>query len=233
MPSSPDPIVAGAAQRWQPTELGGITLVQASEQVAEKLALFELHTASGVPPMLLEPARKAAEAAGYAAGWAIGTRAAQHEAEERNRDARERAERDLAADRARIATAIDALRTAAHTASAVAAPVLSEIEELIVRSAFDIAEAVVGRTLRDDTTRGADAVARALALAPSGAPVLVSVSPLDHTVLREHDFGPDVTLVADPSLAPGDALANSGATVVDARISTGLERVRALLGGAR
>jgi flagellar assembly protein FliH len=41
--------------------------------------------------------------------------------------------------------------------------------------------------------------------------------------------GRAVTLVVDETLQPGDAVATSGATVIDARIATGLERVRAVL----
>ena len=39
-----------------------------------------------------------------------------------------------------------------------------------------------------------------------------------------------VTLIADPSLQPGDAIARCGATEIDARIVAGIARVREVLG---
>ena len=85
MPSSPD-LDTAPVRAWQPDELGIVAPApppprRVEDTLAERLALFELDTAAGIPAAVLEPARKAAEAAGYAAGWAVGTREAQRDAE--------------------------------------------------------------------------------------------------------------------------------------------------------
>ena len=64
-------------------------------------------------------------------------------------------------------------------------------------------------------------------------PVTVRLSPTDLAVLgtsgtRDID-GRAVTLVADPALHRGDAIAECDATTVDARIAEGLDRVRQAL----
>lgn len=234
MPSSPD-LDTAPVHAWQPDELG--TLVPApppprrvEDTLAERLALFELNTAAGIPAAVLAPARKAAEAAGYAAGWAVGTREAQRDAERDRQVWLAQAGAEADAGRARIASAVAALTRAAQTAAASAVPALTEIDDLVVEAAFEIAEALVHSSLRDDPNRGRLAVSRALAMIPQGSAVTVSVHPADHAVLAAGDLGPGVTLVADASLSPGDAVAVCDVTVVDARISAGLDRVRALLG---
>jgi flagellar assembly protein FliH len=227
MPSSPDP----TPQPWQPAEFGDQPAPPSTEVlVANRLALFELDTAAGIPPTVLAPARKAAEAAGYAAGWAVGTREAQHEAAEREIEARVRMEREAAAGRARIGSAVAALTAAADFTAAATAPELADLETLIVDAAFTIAEALVQTNLRNHPDRGHAAVLRALAMTPAGAAVTVALHPADHATLTEYDLGPDVTIVADPMLAPGDAVATCDVTVVDARISAGIDRVREVLG---
>jgi flagellar assembly protein FliH len=225
-PSSPDPV----AQPWQPAEFGEQPETASPEVVvADRLALFELDTAAGIPRTVLEPARKAAEAAGYAAGWAVGTRQAQHEAAQREREVRLRVEQEAAAGRARIGSAVAALTAAADFTAASTAPELADIETLIVDAAFSIAEALVQTNLRDDPDRGRAAVLRALAMTPAGSAVTVALNPADHATLAAHDLGPDVTIVPDASLAPGDAIATCDVTVVDARISAGIARVRDVL----
>src|SRR4029079_11574595 len=100
----------------------------------------------------------------------------------------------------------------------------TEIENLIIRSAVDLAEALLCRQLSDPDGRALDAVRRAMSLAPSGVPITVRLHPEDHDTL----VGPDADLshpggaffldarpirvVADPSLSPGDAMADYAAT---------------------
>jgi flagellar assembly protein FliH len=87
--------------------------------------------------------------------------------------------------------------------------------------------------LRDGATRGSVALMRALALAPVGAPAIVSLNPRDRDLLGESaaelTAGRDVQIVADASLAPGDATVTSGAISIDARIGAGLDRAREVL----
>jgi flagellar assembly protein FliH len=199
--------------------------------------VFELGATAGVPEELLAPARAAAQAAGYAAGWAHGARAARLVSDAEAHVAatnRERAEERRGADVRRAIAALDSAATALEQRSA---PSAHQIEDLIVSSALSIAEALIGVPLRDDAVRGEAALKRALALAPVGEDVVVSLNPDDLAVVDGNapdDLSRSITLVADASLAPGDATATCGATVIDARLSTGLDRVRAVLaaGGA-
>jgi flagellar assembly protein FliH len=97
---------------------------------------------------------------------------------------------------------------------------------------------VRGRELALSESPGRDAVARALELVPVGRPVLVRVNPADHATLTGnagHEGplvidGRTVTLVAAAALASGDAVAESDATVVDARLSAAILRVGEALG---
>ena len=72
-----------------------------------------------------------------------------------------------------------------------------------------------------------------------GEDVTVALSPADFVVVdgntADVDRTRNITVIEDASLAPGDATATCGATVVDARLSTGLARVHAVLtdGAAR
>jgi flagellar assembly protein FliH len=77
-------------------------------------------------------------------------------------------------------------------------------------------------------------VARALSLAPSDEDVRVTLHPADLAALGAEgttrtEGGRAITFAADDTLAPGDALARSGATSIDARLGAALERVREVL----
>jgi flagellar assembly protein FliH len=189
----------------------------------------------GVPESVLAEARAAGEAAGFAAGWAQGQRAAQSETQ-RLREAvvaQAQAEADARADA--TVRAVQALASAADRLERQTVIVATGIEATLLDTAIDIAEAILARELSTAVDPGRDALTRALGLAPTGGGVTVRLNPADHALLTEttgaqQDVdGRAVTLVADPALAPGDALAESGATSIDARIGTALERVREVL----
>lgn len=200
---------------------------------ATRAPVFELAGDAGVPEQVLAPARAAAQAAGYAAGWAHGVQAARLMAEAEQHAAAAQRQRAEARHTAEVQRAITALDTAAGDLEQRSAPGAHEIEDMIVSAALTIAEALIGTSLRDHETRGRAALLRALALAPAGEDVVVALHPDDLAVLdgkADHlDLSRSITLVADPSLAPGDALATCGATAIDARISAGLARVREVL----
>ncbi|GAA1794712.1 hypothetical protein GCM10009835_10850 [Planosporangium flavigriseum] len=180
--------------------------------------------------------RAEAQATGYAAGWAQGRREAEVAAE---------AAREEAAARAREAEELEALRVeqALLTISRAVAdleqwmvPIAEEFEDLILSTAYAIAEAVVGREVESSPISGRDAVARVFKLAPTGRPVTVRLHPADHATVTAGQPGPveiegrTITLLADPSLQPGDAVAECDATTIDARIGPALARVREVLG---
>ncbi|MEV4132510.1 FliH/SctL family protein [Dactylosporangium sp. NPDC049742] len=184
------------------------------------------------PPELVERVREEAEAAGYAAGWAQGMREAKTGAEAQA--ARVAAEAAATAEEHRrgVESALRAIGAAAGTLERRAVPAAQDIEDQIVATAFALAEAVLGRELRTATEPGREALARALALVPGTRPVTVRLNPADRLTIGQTELvmdGRTVSLVDDPALGPGDALALCDATSVDARLAPALDRVREVL----
>ena len=214
MPSSPEP------HPWQPTELTAAAPPRSMRTRPHRL--FEVTRPAEMPDEVMAPARAAAEAAGYAAGWAKGVQAAravvnaEHEAARRTTETRA----------AELLQALAAVEAAARRLEQRSVPAVTELEHVLLGAAFDLAEAIVGARLRDDEHRGLDVLRRVLAVAGTGEPVRIRLHPADLQVLRSTDLPPGVELVPDPTQAPGDAVANCGATEIDARISAAVERVR-------
>jgi flagellar assembly protein FliH len=191
------------------------------------------------PPMDSAPVERAkaqARTAGYAEGWAQGQRAAAVEAAE-------------AADRARaveqaheqrrttaLASAVNALGRAVTSLETQLMPTMQELQEAVLAHAFELAEAIVGRTLEDPEGRAADALRRAMAAAPDQGEIVVSLHPDDYHSLvgasggAEHNYaGRPVRLRPDPSLRQGDARAETGSTTVDASLDAAVQRAREAL----
>ena len=184
----------------------------------------------------LERAKEQGRTAGYAEGWAQGQREAAVAAEE-------------SADRARIAEQAYDQRRAAALAQAVNAlgravteietqlmPTFTELQEVLLAHAFELAEAIVGRSLDDPQRRTADALRRAMAAAPDSGPLVVSLSPEDYQTLVGADGTDDfdhegrrVSLRPDATLRPGDATAETGMASVDATIAAAVARAREAL----
>ncbi len=194
---------------------------------------FAVSTKVGVPEQLLADAREQARREGFDAGWLDG----RQQGVEAERAIREQHAQDLVARRTEAAREMDrtiaALDLAAAHVSASTAEIMARVEQLVVDAAMDLAEAVVGHSVRTDPDRGLNAVRRAFTLVPAESEqVRVAVHPDDLAVLNDVAPGmvpASVTLVADASLAPGDAIAIAGATTVDARIAGALARVREAL----
>ncbi len=232
MPSSPEATAAASVVSWQPSELRSAGATAVASDTAWQL--FEVAGSAAVPDDLLADARAAAHAAGYTAGWASGIRAAQAEAAVEALRRRVEADQLLAEQRAEVQRCVAGLDAAAATLERRALPTVEQLERLVLESAFAVAEALVGHALRDDAVRAPAALARVLALAPANEPLTVRVSPADHAVLTAQGEPDPVstrsfTLVVDPALADGDAVATTGATEIDARIRAGLARVREVL----
>lgn len=244
MPSSPE-FIAPPASAMQLTELGS-TMVSAAgvrsaltaiSSTPSLAPLFEVAQGSGIPDDLLAPARDAAQAAGYTAGWASGIRAARAIADADADASRTEAERVSALRRDQLRTIFATIDQAASALEQRAVPAAEQLEDLIVSAALAIAEQLVGHSLRNDPDRAPATLARLLALVPANEDVAIRVSAADHAILTADDgdcLGPNGTarsirLVKDASLQPGDAIATSGATVIDARINVGLERIREVL----
>ncbi|WP_330186215.1 FliH/SctL family protein [Dactylosporangium sp. AC04546] len=192
----------------------------------------DLREREELPPELVAQVRAEAEAVGYADGWAQGMREAQASAdEEADRVAAEMA---AMADmhRRRVERALQAVGAAAAELERRMVPAAQDVEEQIVATAFALAEAVLGRELRTTTEPGREALARVLALAPSGSPVTVRLNPDDRRTIGQRELvldGRTVSIVEDAGLQPGDAIAICAATTIDARLGPALERVREVL----
>jgi flagellar assembly protein FliH len=189
-----------------------------------------------LPAEVADRLRAEAQAAGYATGWAQGRREAELAAQAARDQAAAQVRDAAAAQAARVGQALGALAGAAGQLEGRMVPVAAELEDLIVSTAYALAEAVIGRELAMAAEPGRDAVARALALAPTDQPVTVRLHPADYATVTDGQPGPveidgrAVNLVADHSLQPGDAVAECDATTIDARLGPALYRVREVLG---
>ena len=98
---------------------------------------------------------------------------------------------------------------------------------------MQIAQVLVGHELAQPDERGRDAIARALALrararrrrSPACTP---PTSPRSATRPRSRPVACS-TIVADPSLTPGDCIVDVACCRIDARISAALDRAREVL----
>jgi len=182
--------------------------------------------------------RASALAAGYAEGWAAGQQqalaAAQADAE--RRDAEHAAAQAALSQRCNIA--VQALAQAAGQLHQRELPVLDEMGETLLEAALALAAAVLDRELQGLDDTALLALRRSVSPLPGHGQVRVRVSPADHAELSRHLGGPawegrDLDLVVDPSLRPGEAVAEADGAVVDARIASALDRARTALSGPR
>lgn len=172
---------------------------------------------------------------GHAAGYAAGVQAAA--AEQRQLQERLRAEHQdmLDAGASASARAVQLLQVAAEAAQQRQEVALEDIQGVLAASAVELAETILGYELAHGENTAQAALHRALAYQNSG---------VDHTAVRLHPADiatlsasgvaqvPGVELQADPTLNPGDAVAEYPNGWIDARINTALERARrVLLGG--
>ena len=207
----------------EPLALGGATLsVPARTSVVERFAPAPVREDTSA-------ARRehgAARAAGYAEGWAAGSRAAVAELE-RTRTGLLEAERRREQDAEnRTAAVLSALDAAAAGLDARQAPVLTELSDVVLRAAVEVAETLLGRELETCDDAGLTAVRRALSALGGTRPVTVRLHPTDLATLAPADWPAGVTGTPDPSLRRGDAVAEHAGGSVDARLSSALERVR-------
>ena len=184
----------------------------------------------------VERAKEAGRTAGYAAGWAQGQREAAVVADAAvvRAQAAEQAHEQRRA--AALASAVNALGRAVTELENQLMPTFSELQEVLIAHAFELAEAIVGRSLEDPQGRGVDALRRAMRTAPEAGDLTVSLHPDDFATLIGSAGGTDfeyegrrVALRPDPSLQPGDATAETGMATVDATIAAAVARAREAL----
>jgi len=165
-----------------------------------------------------------ARALGRAEGLDLGRREAREEA-----DARER--RHYEEHRA----AMLSLDAAVARVDALAAEAMAAVATRVTGLALLLVEEILGRESRLSADPGGDAVARALATAPPGRKVRVRLHPTHAEAAATGapgaaaGSGGRVEGVADPAVAPGDAVAELDPGWIDAGLASAMERVRAVL----
>lgn|GEM_PF-727855 len=175
-----------------------------------------------------------ARAEGFAAGFAAGAREAARVAEQHAREAlaaRLAQESEAAAVTTR---ALDVLATCAAAARVRTEPVVADLQARLQLAALELAEALLGAELADHDRSARAALTRALLHADAIEDVTVRLHPSDLAALRASgaDAPRDgVALVADPTLTPGDAVAEHADGYLDARLTTAVARARQALAG--
>ena len=196
-------------------------------------------TASGAPQgrsvafaRLDQPAAPdhGAHAAGWAAGYAAGARHAAQDAAAHALSVSAEHERSEQIRAAEHAAGLAALDLAARALHARETPVLVTALTAIHAAALELAVALLGVELADASAAARAALARVLDTPdlPDGA--VVRLHPRDAAALAAAGGAPvGVEVVADPTLAPGDALAEHADGVLDARLHAAVARARAAL----
>lgn len=177
-----------------------------------------------------------AHAVGFSAGWAQGRLEAAEAEQAMALRAAAEAARIQAEQVVRFEQALGALVSAARRIEQQSLPSLVAAEQQLVSAALQLAEGLVGAELRHLPDPGRTALRRVLSELPMDETVVVRLNPADHAALvcegtSEFLFdGRPVSLIADPDMAVGDAIGESGPVTVDARLGTALERVKEVLG---
>ncbi len=201
---------------------------------------FEFISDGAVPDRLIEQARGQARAVGYAQGWSQGAREAAESGAAQLAAAQADRQSSLTAHRQQVDSAVQALHGAAAELRQATVSITDQISDQILAAAVELAEALLGRELRDPEVAAPAALARILRLAPAGEPVTVWLSPADYDTLTSSTgtaligsvqgaTGRAITFETDPGLQPGDALARCASTTIDARLAEGVARLREYL----
>jgi len=182
---------------------------------------------------------------GHTAGYTAGMRRAAEEA------ARLRLLQDaehaalLAELRAANAARIGALNVCTDAVAATVTPVLADVEQTLLDCALTLAQAVLGQELNDAVTSARAALSRVLDGAGAVPPLRVRMNPRDVQALDGQlpqnqagvpGDGPAVnglSIVADPAIAAGDAIADFPDGFLDAGVASALARARQALQDAR
>ncbi|MGY4643768.1 FliH/SctL family protein [Cellulomonas sp. URHB0016] len=233
------PAAAPTRARFRPSEMAAGALPtqfrpNAADEAPPTVVAFQPAPIGGTRAVD-RAASEAARAEGFAAGFAAGAREAARVAEQHAREAlaaRLARESDAAAETTR---ALDVLASSAAAARSRTEPVVADLQDRLQRAALELAEALLGAELADHDRSARAALARALRHADGIEDVTVRLHPSDLAALRAGaaDVPRDgVVLVADPTLVPGDAVAEHADGYLDARLTTAVARARKALGGA-
>jgi flagellar assembly protein FliH len=185
---------------------------------------------------VVEQARRTAtadgQAAGFADGYAAGLASAAVDAAARAEQAELQRRAASAAATAEVDSALDVLSTVARALAERDRLSIAEVEDVVTDLALQVARAVLDRELALSADPGAEAIARALNLAPEDCSAVVRLHPLDAAITRDLGSlaaGRSIVLVADPDVARGGCVVEAAGRRIDAQIETALERVAAAL----
>ena len=180
----------------------------------------------------LQQTEERARVRGHAAGHAAGLRAAELEAAQLRTAMQAEFDRRLAERMAEVSAAAAALTRAAAALNARTAPVLAEADSTLAAAAVTLTETLIGHAQGDHDAFARAALDRALAAAGTDVVQRVRMHPEDLALVGT-TAAQGVELVPDAALGRGDAVAELQDGLIDARLSSALDRVRtALLGGA-
>lgn len=139
----------------------------------------------------------------------------------------------LASEReARVSKAVAALEAATERAVLAYEEAIRRVEECVTSVAFEVTQALFDRELSVSTEPGREAITRALRIAGDAKQMTARLNPDDVATIGELGAlvaGHDVIVVADPSVAAGDCVAEIGTSEIDASLSAALGRVRQVL----
>lgn len=182
----------------------------------------------------LERAEERARVRGHASGHAAGLRAAELEAAAMRTALQAEFDRRIAERMAEVSAAAAALVRAAAALNARTAPVLAEADSTLAATAVALTETLLGRAQDDAAPFARAALDRALAAAGTEVVQRVRMNPEDLTLVADAISAADgIEFLPDVSLRRGDAVAELQHGLIDARLTSALDRARAaLLGGA-
>ena len=173
-----------------------------------------------------------ARAEGHAAGYAEGAALAAAEAAELARERAIDAQAAAAAQEAQLGAALEVLAEVTRALQAREAVAVAEVEDAVADLALHLSGAVLQRELEVAQDPGREALARALRLAPDGAPVVARLNPIDLDLLHDVDVvsgGHALQLVADPAVERGGCVVETAGRRIDAQITPALDRVAQVL----
>lgn len=168
---------------------------------------------------------------GHAAGYAAGVRAAAKEQRRwRDRMAAEQAA-TLASGQQDLDRAVRALSVARTDFAHRNVQALHDAEEVLARTALELAEAILGYELADGPRTARAALDRALSGNDAATVLAVRLHPADIEVLAKEGQGlpAGLPLRPDPALHRGDARVEYQQGWLDASLGTALARARAAL----
>jgi flagellar assembly protein FliH len=181
----------------------------------------------GLPGMAAERAR------GYAEGYAEGLRRAAATLDTTDSARAHLAATSLASGEAQVAQALSALGRALSALDARVAPVVQDADDALIAASLDLAEAIIGREVGDTRTAAEDALRRALSRLDGQQAATIALNPADAELLAGETLPARVTLTADRSVGPGDAIVLFDDGWLDARIGTALARAKEIMTGDR